>query len=85
MLLGEEHLDTLSSVVNLADTYRSQGKYQQPVDWVAQALASRKGSLKEYFHTLESMVSLAITYDDQGKNHPQTLQSMAKLAITYQK
>ncbi|KAJ4288699.1 hypothetical protein N0V88_007230 [Collariella sp. IMI 366227] len=91
-VLGSEDPDTLSSMANLAATYRNQGRWKEAE------------LLEEHPDTLTSMANLASTYRNQGQwteaesllvqvmetslrvlgeEHPITLSSMANLASTY--
>ena len=66
--LGEEHPDTLTSMNNLASTYRDQGKLEEAADLHQKVLEARRRILgEEHPDTLTSMNNLALTYWDQGK------------------
>ena len=63
-----EHLDTLTSMENLASTYSDQGKFNEAEQLEVQVLEMRKMLLgAKHPNTLLSMGNLAITYCNQGK------------------
>jgi hypothetical protein len=63
--LGEEHPDTLMSMINLAWVYTSQGKLQEAVDLGERALEGQRRILGEtHPHTLNSLDKLALMYHD---------------------
>ena len=67
-LLGEEHPDTLSSMANLAATYRNQGKWKEAKALEVLMMEKSKYLLdEEHPDTLSSMANLAPTYRNQGK------------------
>ncbi|KAK7039318.1 FabD/lysophospholipase-like protein [Favolaschia claudopus] len=67
-LLGKEHPDTLSSMANLAATYRDQGQWGEAEELEVTVLEARKRVLgKEHPVILTSMANLASTYRKQGK------------------
>jgi hypothetical protein len=66
-LLGEEHLDTLSAMNNLAETLRAQGELDRARDLGEQVLDVTWRMLgDEHPHTLTSMNNLASTLSEQG-------------------
>lgn len=66
--LGAEHLDTATSLSNLAGLYSYQGKYKQAELLVARALSIREQCLgPEHPDTIEALQGLANLYRDQGK------------------
>ncbi|KAK4162358.1 hypothetical protein QBC43DRAFT_302124 [Cladorrhinum sp. PSN259] len=66
-LLGEEHPSTLSSVNNLASTYREQGLWKEAEELGVVGIKVRKRVLgEEHPSTLSSMNNLASTYREQG-------------------
>ena len=66
--LGEEHPDVATSLNNLADLYRAQGKYAEAEPLYLRALAIREKQLgAEHPHVANSLNSLAILYQSQGK------------------
>jgi len=68
MLLGNEHPETLTSMHNLALTYRDQGKLQDAADLQERELEATKRTLgEEHPDTSTSMSNLALTYGYQGK------------------
>ncbi|KAE8394289.1 Tetratricopeptide repeat-domain-containing protein [Aspergillus alliaceus] len=89
-VLGPGHPDTLTSMANLASTYRKQGRWKEVKELDVQALNTRKQVLgPEHPDTLTSMANLALTYWNQGRwkeaeelNHPDTLDSMHNVAFT---
>ncbi|KAN0117100.1 hypothetical protein V8E51_003077 [Hyaloscypha variabilis] len=67
-VLGQEHPDTLTSIANLASTYRNQGHWKEAEDLGVQVMETRKRMLRqEHPDTLTSMANLALTYRDQGR------------------
>ena len=62
-VLGEEHLDTLTSIGNLASTYRNQGRWKEAEELEVQVMETRKRVLGEkHPDTLTSMGNLASTF-----------------------
>ena len=41
-VLGQEHPDTLTSMANLASTYRSQGRWKEAEELEVQVMEARK-------------------------------------------
>ncbi|KAF2689001.1 kinesin light chain 3 [Lentithecium fluviatile CBS 122367] len=67
-VLGEEHLDTLTSMANLASTYRNQGQWNEAEELEVQAMETFKRVLgEEHPDTLSSMANLASTFWNQGR------------------
>ncbi|KAL4744817.1 hypothetical protein BDW72DRAFT_212170 [Aspergillus terricola var. indicus] len=67
--LGRHHPDTLTSMSNLACTYRYQGRYMEAECLEIEVLEERKGLLgKNHSNTLTSMWNLARTWRKQEKN-----------------
>ncbi|KAI0907663.1 P-loop containing nucleoside triphosphate hydrolase protein [Ustulina deusta] len=67
-VLGSEHLDTLTSMNNLALTYQNQGRWKEAEFLVAEVLEIKKRVLGlEHPNTLTSMSNLASTYWNQGR------------------
>ena len=67
-VLGAEHPDTLSSVANLASTYRDQGRWNEAEELQVQVMETRKVVLgTEHIDTLASMTNLSSTYREQGR------------------
>ncbi|KAH8698104.1 kinesin light chain [Phaeosphaeriaceae sp. PMI808] len=67
-VLGDEHPDTLTSMANLASTYRSQGRWKEAEKLEVQVIETRKKVLgDEHPDTLTSMTNLASTYWNQGR------------------
>ncbi|MBE3045205.1 tetratricopeptide repeat protein, partial [Candidatus Bathyarchaeota archaeon] len=67
-LLGPEHPDTLSSMANLASTYRNQGRWEEAENLEVQVMETRKTKLgADHPSTLTSMANLASTYWNQGR------------------
>ena len=59
-VLGEEHPDTLTSIGNLALTYRNQGRWKEAEQLEVQVLEMTKRVLgEEHPSTLTSMANLA--------------------------
>jgi hypothetical protein len=66
--LGQEHSDTLSSVANLASTYRSQGRWAEAEELEVQVMEARNRVLgPEHPDTLASIGNLASTFWNQGR------------------
>ncbi|KAI2885598.1 hypothetical protein CBS13152_7503 [Aspergillus niger] len=67
-VLGPEHPDTLTSMGNLASTYRNQGRWKEAEDLEVQELEICKQVLgSKHPDTLTSMANLASTYRNQGR------------------
>ena len=65
-VLGPEHPDTLTSMSNLASTYRNQGRWDKAEELEAQAMETRRRLLgSEHPDTLTSISNLASTYRNQ--------------------
>ena len=61
-VLGQEYLDTLRSIANLASIYRKQGRWKEAEDLEVQVIETRKRVLgQEHPDTLTSMNHLAFT------------------------
>jgi len=66
--LGADHPDTLSSMANLATTYRDQGRLKEAEKLEVQVIEISKTKLgADHPDTLSSMANLASTYWDQGR------------------
>jgi tetratricopeptide (TPR) repeat protein len=67
-VLGLEHPDTLTSMANLASTYRNQGRWKEAESLEVQVMETRKRVLgEEHLDTLVSMNNLALTFLNQGR------------------
>ncbi|EDO00634.1 hypothetical protein SS1G_14521 [Sclerotinia sclerotiorum 1980 UF-70] len=67
-VFGEEHPSTLTSMANLASTYRNQGRWKEAEDLEVQVMETRKRVLgQEHPDTLTSMANLASTFWNQGR------------------
>ncbi|KAL4998951.1 hypothetical protein BDV10DRAFT_63008 [Aspergillus recurvatus] len=67
-VLGPDHPDTLTSMANLASTYRNQGRLKEAEELEVQVIASLKQVLwPEHPSTLTAMVNLASTYRRRGQ------------------
>src|ERR687887_161446 len=67
-VLGSEHPDTLTSMGNLASTYRNQGWWKEAEELEVQVMETRKRVLgQEHPDTLISMGNLASTWRNQGR------------------
>ena len=67
-VLGENHLDTATSLNNLAELYRSQGRYSEAEPFYKQALAIYKAQLGDnHLSTATSINNLALLYQSQGR------------------
>ncbi len=63
IILGEEHPSTLSSIANLASTYRDQGRWKEAEELEVRVIETRKRVLgEEHPDTLSSIANLASTY-----------------------
>nr|POF26240.1 vegetative incompatibility protein het-e-1 [Quercus suber] len=66
--LGEEHPSTLTSMGNLASTYRNQGRWTEAEELEVKVMETRRTVLGEaHPDTLTSMNNLASTYWNQGR------------------
>jgi tetratricopeptide (TPR) repeat protein len=67
-VLGQEHPDTLASMVDLASTFWNQGRWKEAEELDVQVMETRKRVLgQEHPDTLTSMANLASTYRNQGR------------------
>ncbi len=67
-VLGEEDPSTLSSIANLASTYRNQGRWEEAEKLFVQVMETSKTKLgADHPDTLTSMANLASTYRNQGR------------------
>ena len=67
-VLGQEHPDTLTSMDNLASTYRNQGRWKEAEELDVQVAKTKNRVLgQEHPSTLTSMTNLASTYRNQGR------------------
>ncbi|KAF1809490.1 hypothetical protein P152DRAFT_468342 [Eremomyces bilateralis CBS 781.70] len=67
-VLGAEHPDTLTSLANLASTYRNQGRWKEAEELEIQVMETNARVLgAEHSDTLTSMANLASTYRNQGR------------------
>jgi tetratricopeptide (TPR) repeat protein len=67
-LLGKEHPDTLTSMTNLASTYREQGRWKEAEELQVSVIEANKRVLgEEHPDTLTGMFNLASTYRKQGR------------------
>ena len=66
--LGADHPDTLTSMANLASTYRNQGRWDDAEKLEVQVMETRKTKLGlDHLDTLTSMADLAFTWKRSGK------------------
>jgi tetratricopeptide (TPR) repeat protein len=66
--LGADHLNTLTSMANLAATYRNQGRWDEAEKLFVQVIETRKTKLgADHPNTLASIANLAATYRNQGR------------------
>ena len=66
--IGEEHPDTLTSMANLAATYRNQGRWKEAEELNVGVVETTKRVLgEEHPDTLTSMANLASTYRNQER------------------
>ncbi|EED12700.1 kinesin, putative [Talaromyces stipitatus ATCC 10500] len=67
-VLGAEHPDTLTSMANLASTYRNQGRWKEAEELLVQVMETMTRVLGvEHPYTLSSMANLASTLKEQGR------------------
>jgi tetratricopeptide (TPR) repeat protein len=67
-VLGSDHPDTLTSMANLALTYRNQGRWKEAEELGVHVIETRKRALgSEHPDTLTSIANLASTYRNQGR------------------
>jgi len=67
-VLGEEHPDTLTSMGNLASTYRNQGRWNEAEKLEVQVMETSKTKLwADHPDTLTSKSNLASTWKRQDK------------------
>ncbi|KAF6842214.1 kinesin light chain [Colletotrichum musicola] len=67
-MFGEKHPDTLTSMTNLASTYRNQGRWKEAEELDLRVVETTERVLgEEHPHTLTSMANLASTYRNQGR------------------
>ena len=68
-ILGAEHPSTLSSMGNLASTYRNQGRWKEAEELFVQVMETRKRVLgEEHPDMLTSMANLAFTLKSQSRD-----------------
>jgi tetratricopeptide (TPR) repeat protein len=68
-VLGAEHPDTLTSMCNLASTYRNQGRWKEAEELQAQELDICSRALGEkHPDTLISIQNLALIWKQLGRN-----------------
>ena len=66
--LGLDHPDTLTSMGNLASTYRNQGRWDEAEKLLVEVMNAFKAKLgSDHPDTLNSMANLASTYKNQGR------------------
>ena len=67
-VLRPEHPSTLTSMANLASTYRNKGRWDEAEELDVQVMETRKRVLgPEHPSTLTSMANLASTYRNKGR------------------
>jgi hypothetical protein len=67
-ILGEEHLDTVTAMSNLANTLGDQGKLEEAAAMLQEVLEKIRRILgEEHPHTISAMSNLAIRLGHQGK------------------
>ncbi|KAK4233072.1 hypothetical protein C8A03DRAFT_39245 [Achaetomium macrosporum] len=68
-VLGSDHPSTLTSMANLASTYRNQGRWEEAEKLFVQVIKTFKTKLgADHPDTLASMANLALTYRNQGRS-----------------
>jgi hypothetical protein len=66
--LGADHPSTLTSMANLASTYRNQGRWEEAESLFVQVMETRKTELgADHPDTLTSMNNLAFTFKNRGE------------------
>jgi ankyrin repeat protein len=66
--LGSDHLDTLTSMANLALTYSNQGRWDEAEKLEVDIMNAKKAKLgSDHLGTLASMANLALIYSHQGR------------------
>jgi tetratricopeptide (TPR) repeat protein len=67
-VLGDEHPFTLTSMANLALTFRNQGRWKEAEELQVQVMQTTKRALgDERLDTLTCMANLALTFTNQGR------------------
>jgi len=67
--LGAEHPDTLTSMANLASTYRNQGRWKEAEELDVQVVEMSSRVLgAEHPGTLISMANLGVTFWNQNRD-----------------
>jgi hypothetical protein len=67
-VLGDKHPDTLTSMANLASTYRKQGQWDKVEELEVQVMEARKTVLGDkHPDTLTNMANLAQILESQGR------------------
>jgi len=67
-LLGDDHLDTLDTVNNMANVFESQGEYSKALEWYQKALDGCEKTLgKDHPSTLDTVNNMANVFDSQGE------------------
>jgi hypothetical protein len=67
-ILGFDHPHTLTSMANLAATYRDQGRWEEAEKLEVEVMETRKSKLGlDHPDTLTSMANLAFTWHSQGR------------------
>ena len=87
--LGADHLDTLTSMHNLASTYSDQGRWGAVEELFVEVVETSKKKVgADHPFTLTSINSLASTYGNQGQwdaaeelgvGHPHSISSLRAL------
>ena len=68
-VLGQDHPDALTSMANLASTYRNQGRWKEAEELDVQVMETRERVLgAEHPSTLTSMNNLAFTLKSQSRS-----------------
>jgi len=68
-VLGPEHPSTLTSMANLASTYRNQGRWKEAEELEVQVIEMRKRVFREeHPDTLTGMNNLVFTWKGKGHN-----------------
>ncbi|KAL7269954.1 hypothetical protein RUND412_007348 [Rhizina undulata] len=66
--LGEDHLDTLSIVDNMASVFEEQGQYNRALEWYHRALVGKEKALgTNHPSTLKTVNNMASVFYEQGQ------------------
>ncbi|KAK4170577.1 hypothetical protein QBC36DRAFT_341619, partial [Triangularia setosa] len=80
--LGADHPSTLTSMANLASTYKNQGRWEEAEKLLVQVMEASKTKLGADAGKLDVQV-METRKTKLGADHPDTLTSMNNLAFTW--